>query len=170
GGRRARPELLRTGTRASRHPDGRPPNCAQVTVVAFAAGAVQAAVPVRVRQLGRERGCTMGFLDKMKGTAKQALNPVGQSGERDKIMRISNTGVETSATVNAMREVGTQLGGGHQIEFDLTVHPAEGAEYQAHVSQSMHDATLQGVAEGAQIVVKVDPEDPQSLLVWGAAS
>ena len=39
-----------------------------------------------------------------------------------------------------------------------------------HVSQSMHDATLQGVTEGASIIVKVDPDDPQSLLVWGAAS
>jgi hypothetical protein len=112
----------------------------------------------------------MGFLDRVKGTAKQAINPVGQAGERNKIMRLNQAGVQTRATVNAMREVGTQLGGGHQIEFDLTVHPDGGADYQAHVSQSMHDATLQGVSEGEQIIVKVDPHDPNSLLVWGAAS
>jgi hypothetical protein len=34
----------------------------------------------------------------------------------------------------------------------------------------MHGQTMQGVAEGGEVVVKVDPEDPQSLLVWGAAS
>jgi hypothetical protein len=112
----------------------------------------------------------MGFLDKVKGTAKQALNPVGQAGERDKIMRINKTGVQTPATVNSMREVGTQLGGGHQIDFDLTVHPDGGEDYQVHVSQSLHDVTLQDVTEGARIIVKVDPGDPQSLLVWGAAS
>jgi hypothetical protein len=112
----------------------------------------------------------MGFLDRLKGTAKQAMNPVGQAGERDKIMRINKVGVQTNATVNSMREVGTQFGGGHQIEFDLTVHPEGGEDYQVHVSQSLHDATLQGVTEGATIIVKVDPEDPQSLLVWGAAS
>jgi hypothetical protein len=112
----------------------------------------------------------MGFLDKLKGTAKQAMNPVGQAGERDKIMRINKVGVQTNATVNSMREVGTQFGGGHQIEFDLTVHPEGGQDYQVHVSQSLHDATLQGVSDGATIIVKVDPEDPQSLLVWGAAS
>ncbi len=39
-----------------------------------------------------------------------------------------------------------------------------------HVSQSLHDATMQGIAEGGNIIVKVDPENPQSLLVWGAAS
>jgi hypothetical protein len=111
----------------------------------------------------------MGFLDKVKGTAKQALNPMGQAGERDKHMRINQSGVQTPATVNSMREVGTQLGGGHQIEFDLTVHPEGGEDYQVHVSQSLHDVTLQGVTQGAKIIVKVDPDDPQSLLVWGAA-
>jgi hypothetical protein len=111
----------------------------------------------------------MGFLDKVKGTAKQALNPTGQMGERDKIMRINQVGVEATATVMSMREVGTQLGGGHQMEFDLTVHPQGGEDYQAHVSQSMHETTLKGVAEGGNVIVKVDPEDPQSLMVWGAA-
>lgn len=112
----------------------------------------------------------MGFLDKLKGTAKQAINPVGQAGERNKIMRLNQVGVQVPATVNAMREVGTQFGGGHQIEFDLTVHPGTGDDYQTHVSQSMHQVTLQGVSEGADIIVKVDPDDPQSLLIWGPAS
>jgi hypothetical protein len=111
----------------------------------------------------------MGFLDKVKGTAKQALKPAGQAGERAKIMRINQVGIETPATVDSMREVGTQLGGGHQIEFDLTVHPSGGEDYQVHVSQSMHEVTMTGVAEGANIIVKIDPDDPQSLLVWGAA-
>jgi hypothetical protein len=69
-----------------------------------------------------------------------------------------------------MKEAGTQLGGGHQIEFDLTVQPEGGEAYPVHVSQSLHDATLQGITEGGKINVKVDPDDPQSLLVWGAAS
>ena len=37
-------------------------------------------------------------------------------------------------------------------------------------SQSLHDATLQGIAQGGDVVVKVDPDDPQSLMVWGPAS
>ena len=112
----------------------------------------------------------MGFLDKVKGTAKQAMNPVGMSGERDKIMRINKVGVQTPATVDSMREVGSQLGGGHQMEFDLTVHPEGSSDYQVHLSQSMHEVTLRGVVEGGRVTVKVDPENPQSVLVWGAAS
>jgi hypothetical protein len=112
----------------------------------------------------------MGFLDKVKGTAKQAFDPAGQKGERDKIMRINESGVEARATVDSMRETGTQLGGGHQIEFELTVHAASGDDYQVSTEQSVHDVTLQGIVEGGQVVVKVDPDDPQSLLVWGVAT
>jgi hypothetical protein len=113
----------------------------------------------------------MGFLDKVKGTAKQAVNPGGQMAERDKIMRINQSGVEASATVDSMRETGTQLGGGHQMEFELTVHPAGGGEdYHVSMEQSMHDATLKGIVQGGEVVVKVDPQDPQSLMVWGPAS
>jgi hypothetical protein len=112
----------------------------------------------------------MGFLDKLKGTAQQAVHPGAMAGQRDKIMRINKTGVQTPATVDSMVETGTQLGGGHNLEFDLTVHPDGGADYQAHVSQTLHDVTLEGITQGAAIIVKVDPEDPQSMLVWGAAS
>jgi hypothetical protein len=113
----------------------------------------------------------MGFLDKIRGTAKQAMSPGTQMAERDKIQRINQSGVETRATVDSMRETGTQLGGGRQIEFDLTVHPSGGGDdYKVHTEQSMHDVTLQGIVEGGEVVVNVDPEDPQSVLVWSAAS
>ncbi len=111
----------------------------------------------------------MGFMDKLKGTAKQAVNPGGQLKERDKITKINASGVDATATVDSMEEVGSQIGGGHQIDFQLTVHPAGGADYQVATSQSMHEQTLKGVAQGATVAVKVDPDDPQSLLVWGAA-
>jgi hypothetical protein len=111
----------------------------------------------------------VGFLDKLKGTAKQAVNPGGQMKERDKITKINASGVDATATVDSMQEVGSQIGGGHQIDFELTVHPAGGADYKVATSQSMHEQTLAGVEPGATVQVKVDPDDPQSLLVWGAA-
>jgi hypothetical protein len=113
----------------------------------------------------------MGFMDKMKGTAKQAMSPRAQMGERDKITKINQSGIEARATVDSIQETGTQLGGGHQIDFQLTVHPADGGgDYRVSTSQSLHDATLQGIAQGGDVVVKVDPDDPQSLMVWGPAS
>ena len=112
----------------------------------------------------------MGFMDKLKGTAKQAVNPGGQMKERDKITKINASGVDATATVDSMEEVGSQIGGGHQIDFELTVHPADGADYAVKTSQSMHEQTLKGVEQGATVTVKIDPDDPQSLLVWGAAT
>jgi hypothetical protein len=109
----------------------------------------------------------MGFMDKLKGTAKQAVNPGGQIKERDKIAKINASGVDATATIDSMQEVGSQIGGGHQIDFELTVHPADGADYAVATSQSMHEVSLKGVEQGATVQVKVDPDDPQSLLVWG---
>ena len=34
----------------------------------------------------------------------------------------------------------------------------------------MHDVTLEGIVQGGDVIVKVDPGDPQSLMVWGVAS
>jgi hypothetical protein len=50
------------------------------------------------------------------------------------------------------------------------VHPQSGDDYAVSTEQSMHDATLSGIAEGGEVVVKIDRDDPQSLLVWGPAS
>jgi hypothetical protein len=111
----------------------------------------------------------MGFMDKLKGTAKQAVSPGGQMKERDKIQKINASGVDATATVDSMEKVGSQIGGGNQIDFQLTVHPAGGTDYQVATSQSMHEQSLKGVEQGAKVAVKVDPDDPQSLLVWGAA-
>jgi hypothetical protein len=110
----------------------------------------------------------VGFMDKIKGTAKQAVSPGSQMKERDKIARINKSGVDATATVDSMQEVGSQIGGGHQIDFELTVHPAQGEDYGVSTSQSMHEQTLKGVEQGGKVQVKVDPADPQSLLVWGA--
>jgi hypothetical protein len=112
----------------------------------------------------------MGFLDKLKGTAKQAMTPGSQMATRDKIQKINASGVEGRATVDSMTETGTSFGGGHDIQFELTVHPAGGEDYKVSTSQTMHDATLNGVTQGGQVIVKIDPDDPQSLLVWGTAT
>lgn len=112
----------------------------------------------------------MGFMDKLKGTAKQAVNPGGQMKERGKIAKLNSSGVDATATVDSMKQVGSQIGGGKQIDFELTVHPPDGGtDYGVATSQAMHEVSLKGIEQGGTIAVKIDPDDPQSLLVWGAA-
>ena len=84
-------------------------------------------------------------------------------------MKINKEGVDGRATVVSMTKTGSQLGGGNQMDFVLTVHPASGDDYQVTTSQSMHATPLEGITEGGDVIVKIDPDDPQSLLVWGAA-
>jgi hypothetical protein len=45
-------------------------------------------------------------MDKLKGTAKQAVNPGGHMKERDKIAKINSSGVDATATVDSMEQVG----------------------------------------------------------------
>ncbi len=85
-------------------------------------------------------------------------------------MRINESGVERPATVNAMRELGSQLGGRPRGGVRPHRPPgADGADYPVTMRQSIHEQALAGIAEGGEVVVKIDPDDPQSLLVWGAA-
>ena len=111
----------------------------------------------------------MGFFDKMKGTASQAVSPGSQMAERDKIMRINQAGVDAQATIVSMQELSQQFGG-VEVEFVLTVEAADGSTYPVTTRQSMHEGALNGMQAGSRVTVKVDPQDPQSLLVWGGAA
>lgn len=55
------------------------------------------------------------------------------------------------------------------MHFDLTVQGDDGQTYEGHTHQTMHDVTLNGITQSGQVIVQVDPDDPQSLLVWGPA-
>lgn len=111
----------------------------------------------------------MGFMDKLKGTASQAVSPGAQKGERDKIMRLNQAGVMTTATLVSIQEQRAAFGGS-EFEFSLTVDPLDGGPtYPATVRQAMADGATRDMTPGSRLSVKVDPEDPQSLLVWGGA-
>lgn len=100
--------------------------------------------------------------------AAQGQDMGAQMAERDKIMRIDQVGVDGRATVVSMREVGADpLSGGKTIEFDLAVQGD--APYRVTMQQSMHPVSMTGIAEGVDVTVKIDPENPQSMLVFGAA-
>jgi hypothetical protein len=123
----------------------------------------------------------MGLFDKLKGAQGQAAeamkgmsgsigqmaNPGAVAAERDKIMKINKVGVETPATIDAMSATGATQGlGDPEYEFQLTVNPVGGAPYQATLRQFVAKQVVDGYKLGPA-TVKVDPDDPQSLLIWG---
>ena len=121
----------------------------------------------------------MGFMDKMKDAANEASKKAGlgmgtgmgvgdQRGYQQKAMRINEAGVNQPATVKSMTETGnTDVGGGKEIQFEVEVQPGGGAAYTTTFSQFMVAGSISGVEAGSTITVRVDPDDPNSMLFWG---
>ena len=82
--------------------------------------------------------------------------------------KLAASGVEAPGVVHSIRPTGqSDIGGGQQVDFDVSIRPADGDPYQTTISQSMLPAQLEGIAEGAPITVKYDPDAPTSALIYG---
>jgi len=115
----------------------------------------------------------MGFMDRMKGMAQSAASGgVTDAGEyRNRAVKLNSAGVDTPATIKSMSETGkTDFGGGKEIAFEVEVRPAGGEAYTSTFNQSMIDSVLGQLSPGQAITVRVDPDDPSSMLFWGIAS
>lgn len=123
----------------------------------------------------------MGLFDKIKGAQDQAAeamkgmsgsmaqmgNPGDLATERDKIMKVGSVGIETPATIDVMTATGETQGlGDPEYEFQVTVNPVGGEPYHATTKQFIAKQVLDGYKPGPA-TVKVDPDDPQSILIWG---
>ena len=92
----------------------------------------------------------------------------GQAAYAQLAQKLHQSGVEAPGVIHAIRPSGQkQLGGGQQVEFDVSIRPAAGDPYQTTISQSMLPAQLEGISEGAAITVKYDPDSPTSAMIYG---
>jgi hypothetical protein len=82
--------------------------------------------------------------------------------------KLHASGVEAPGVVHSIRPSGqTDISGGQQVDFDVSIRPAAGEPYQTTISQSMLPAQLEGIAEGSAITVKYDADSPTSALIYG---
>jgi len=125
----------------------------------------------------------MGFMDKFKDAAKQAGEGARQMGEAAKdgmspstfgtaqdINRIGTHGVETKAILKSLEAQGDKkLGGGTEYRMDLEVHPEGGEPYPATITQQLIEQSADHYKQniGGEIKVKVDPADPNKMVLWG---
>jgi hypothetical protein len=112
----------------------------------------------------------MGFIDKLKGAGGAMGMPTADDmAMMQKVTRLNQVGVEHPAVVNSMAPTGrTDMGGGQEYQFTVEVRPAGGAPYAATFTQYMHVQSMGSwVSEGAGVKVRVDPEDPNSMILWG---
>ena len=123
----------------------------------------------------------MGFMDKIK-QAQDAAKSVGGSVQSmggmggvqataAKANKIATQGVKHPAVLKGMRETGNKdpLSGGVEYELEVEVRPTGGDPYTATFSQQILGQLVDGYKQkiGGEIVVNVDPDDPQSMLLWG---
>ena len=124
-------------------------------------------------------------MDKFKDAAQQAqdaakaaggsvANMGGMGGAADtaaKANKIAQQGVKHPAVLKGMRETGTKdpLSGGIDYELEVEVRPTGGEPYTATFTQQLIEQSVDGYKEkiGGEVVVNVDPDDPNSMLLWG---
>lgn len=125
----------------------------------------------------------MGFMDKMKDAANKAQAGARQVGEAAKegtsaatfgtsqnVNNLAQVGVETKAILKGLEaQGGKKLGGGTAYQLDLEVHPESGEPYPATITQELIEQSADHYKQniGSEIKVKVDPADPNNMLLWG---
>ena len=127
----------------------------------------------------------MGFMDKFKDMADQAQQATkaagdsiasmggmqGAAGEAAKMQKLAQSGVKTPATLRAMTPTGNKdpLSGGSEFAIEVEVRPEGGAAYTATFNQQLIDQSVEAYQGkiGSDVVVNVDPDDPNTMVLWG---
>jgi len=74
-------------------------------------------------------------------------------------------GVSMRAVIEAMEDTGSRVNTNPVIRVQLKVMPASGPAYPAETTLPLTALQLTRLSPGSEVNVKVDPENPQSLLL-----
>lgn len=85
--------------------------------------------------------------------------------EQTKAANISATGIDATAVVSAVRQPGTMINMQMVLEIDLTVMPDGLPPYPLTVSQMFPMVNMGSIQPGANLHVKIDPNDPSSIWI-----
>ena len=111
------------------------------------------------------RGVTGGFRAMKDGVA-QANQMLGQmSADGQKAQYLMANGTIGQATITAIRQTGTMVNYNPECDLDLQVSVNGGAPYPVTHRQVIAQVALPSFQPGATVPVRVDPSDPQSLIV-----
>ena len=79
-------------------------------------------------------------------------------------MDIATVGVLGKATITAMRDTGTVINEMHVLELDMTVE-VNGFQSEVTHTEAISPLLIGRLAPGAEITVKVDPQDHSRLIL-----
>lgn len=140
-----------------------------------------------------------GFAEMMR-SGQEAAAQMRQPGRMEEMMAyaqraqvIAASGVQTPATIRSVErpEPAAEIapggapqgfgpagpaptyavgGLGDEVTINVEVQPAGKPAYEASFKQTVSDQILPMLTPGSRITVRVDPNDPNSMLYWGGPS
>jgi hypothetical protein len=117
------------------------------------------------KQMKKERG---GSLKMMKDGLAQANQMVqGVQADQELAERLANEGVDGTATIVSMQATGANINMQPELQFQLTVDVGGSQSTVTH-TQVVSPAVIGQLQPGAQVPIKVDPND-HSQLMFGLA-
>ena len=113
-------------------------------------------------QMKKERG---GSLKMMKDGLAQANQMVqGVQADQELAERLANEGVDGTATIVSMQATGANINMQPELQFQLTVDVGGSQSTVTH-TQVVSPAVIGQLQPGAQVPVKVDPNDHSQLMI-----
>jgi len=114
------------------------------------------------KEMKKERG---GSLKMMKDGLSQANEMVqGVQADQELAERLANEGVDGTATIVSMQATGANVNMQPELQFQLTVEVGGSQETVTH-KQVVSPAVIGQLQPGAQVPVKVDPNDHSQLMI-----
>ena len=114
------------------------------------------------RQMQKERGGSMKMMKDGLAQANEALQQV--QSDQALAERLANEGVDGTATIIQMQATGKQVNMQPELQFQLTVD-VNGSQSTVTHTQVVSPAVIGQLQPGAQIPVKVDPNDHSQLMI-----
>ena len=114
------------------------------------------------KQMKKERGGSLKMMKDGLAQANQAVQEV--QGNQELAEKLANEGVDGTATIQQMVATGRTINMQPELQFQMTVD-VNGSQSEVTHTQVVSPAIIGQLQPGAQVPVKVDPNDHSQLMI-----
>jgi hypothetical protein len=114
------------------------------------------------KQMKKERGGSLKMMKDGLAQANQAVQEV--QGNQELAEKLANEGVDGTATIGQMVATGRTINMQPELQFQMTVD-VNGSQSEVTHVQVVSPAIIGQLQPGAQVPVKVDPNDHSQLMI-----
>ncbi len=114
------------------------------------------------KQMKKERGGSLQMMKDGLAQANQAVQEV--QGNQELAEKLANEGVDGTATIQQMVATGRTINMQPELQFQMTVD-VNGTQSEVTHVQVVPPAIIGQLQPGAQVPIKVDPNDHSQLMI-----